>query len=243
MRRGILQVGCYLYEQQNFYQKNMKQFTLVAAMSLMALGLTSCYKHRIKGEGNVVSETRIVSDFGKVEANGSTSIVIVKDNDYKVVVTGYSNLVPMYKTKVKGDKLVLQYDDKYWNVKNDNITVEVHTPYFDRLSLNGSGDVTVHSGFVQDNFGADINGSGDITISNNEYGSLKAEINGSGTFNAETCEVDDVNAEISGSGNIYVKVFNHLRVRISGSGDVYYRGNPATTDIEISGSGKVQKRN
>lgn len=221
----------------------MKKFATIIGIGILAMGVTSCHKRVIKGEGPDVSETRTLATFSKVEANGSSDVTIVKDSVYMVIVRGYSNLVPAYETKVKGDRLVLEFKDNFWNVKNDNIRVEVHTPYVDKVSINGSGDIYTGSGFVQDHFEGDINGSGNISVSNNVYKSLKADVNGSGTFNSETCEVEDVNTEISGSGDIYVKVSNHLKVRISGSGNVYYRGNPATTDIDISGSGKVNKRN
>lgn len=221
----------------------MKKFATIIGISILAMGVTSCHKRIIKGEGADVSETRTLATFSKVEANGSSDVTIVKDSVYMVIVKGYSNLVPAYETKVKGDRLVLEFKDNFWNVKNDNIRVEVHTPYVDKVSINGSGDIHTGSGFTQDHFEGDINGSGSISVSNNVYKSLKADVNGSGTFNSETCEAEDVNTDISGSGDIYVKVNNHLRVRISGSGNVYYRGNPATNDIEISGSGKVSKRN
>src|SRR5690606_29785073 len=128
----------------------MKRFTVIMSICILAMGLASCHKHRIKGEGNIVSETRSVGQFAKIEANGSTNVTVVNDDEYFVVVTGYSNLVPIYNTKVKGDRLVLEFKDGYWNVRNDNITVEVHTPYVDKVSLNGSGSIHVGSGYDHD---------------------------------------------------------------------------------------------
>ena len=109
----------------------MKKFTVFMSVCLLALGFASCHKRGIKGEGNIVSETRIVGEFAKIEANGSTDVTVVQDEEYYVIVKGYSNLVPVYKTKVNGDRLILEYKEGYWNVRNDNITVEVHTPYAD----------------------------------------------------------------------------------------------------------------
>lgn len=219
----------------------MKKIATIIGISILAMGATSCHKI-VKGGGAQVSDTRTLNTFSKVEADGSSEVTIVKDSVYMVIVSGYSNLVPAYETKVKGDRLVLGFKDNFWNVKNDNIKVEVHTPYVDKVSMNGSGNIHTGSGFIQDHFEGDINGSGNINVSNNTYKRLKTRVNGSGTFNSETCEAEDVDADISGSGDIYVKVSNHLKVRISGSGNVYYRGNPATTDVDISGSGKVNKR-
>ncbi len=221
----------------------MKKFTIFMSVSLLALGFAACHKKGIKGEGNIVSETRIVGDFAKIEANGSTDVTVVADNEYYVIVKGYSNLVPIYKTKVNGDRLILEFKEGYWNVRNDNITIEVHTPYIDKASLNGSGSIYVGSGFKHDRLDAHINGSGDIEVTGNTFGYMDVNINGSGSFNSETTDVGNVYVKISGSGDAYVTALDYLKVRISGSGDVYYRGNPGTVDLDISGSGQVHKRN
>lgn len=220
----------------------MKQFATIIGIGLLALGASSCHKKALRGEGPDVSETRILQKFSKIDANGSHNITVVKDSVYEVIVSGYSNLVDNYETRVKGDRLILEMNNRFWNIKNDNIRVEVHTPYVDDISLNGSGDVMVYSGFMQDNFEAGINGSGNITVSNNVYKNISVNVNGSGNCNMETSESERATAKISGSGDIYVKVSDYLNVRISGSGNVYYRGRP-TIDSEISGSGKVQQRN
>lgn len=220
----------------------MKKLLSIVAIGMLAISITSCHKRSLKGNGQTISETRFVGDFAKIEANGSTHIVVVYDEEYSVVVTGYSNLVPMFETKIKGDRLILEYKDTYWNVRNDNVTVEVHTPYLDKVTMNGSGNVNVGSGFDQNNFDANINGSGDIAVSGNVYKELNAYINGSGTFTSEYSEANNVYVKISGSGKAYVQAKDYLHVNISGSGDVYYRGDPVI-DFDISGSGEVHKRN
>lgn len=220
----------------------MKNIIALAGLSILTFTIASCHKHVLKGEGSIESETRTLQTFSKVEADGSTNITIVKDDEYKAVVTGYGNLIPIYETKIKGDRLILKYKDGYWNVRNQNITVEVHTPYVDKVSINGSGDVELERGFDQDYMEANVNGSGTLHIFNNTYGSFSADVNGSGDIYAITTECNTVNADISGSGTIEVGVVDYLDVRISGSGDVFYRGNP-TTSINVSGSGTVQKRN
>lgn len=220
----------------------MKKFTVFMSVCLLALGFASCHKRGIRGEGNIVSETRIVGDFTKIEANGSTDVTVVADDEYFVVVNGYSNLVPIYKTKVNGDRLILEFKEGYWNVRNNNITIEVHTPYVDKVTVNGSGNIYVGSGYKYDRLDAHINGSGNIKIGGGIFKYMDVNVNGSGNFNSEEADVNNVFVKISGSGDASVYVIDYLKVRVSGSGDVYYRGNPGTVDLDISGSGNVHKR-
>ncbi|MBZ0098076.1 MAG: DUF2807 domain-containing protein, partial [Taibaiella sp.] len=158
----------------------MKKFTVFMSVCLLALGFASCHKRGIKGEGNIVSETRMVGEFAKIEANGSTDVTVVADDEYFVIVKGYSNLVPIYKTNVSGDRLILEFKEGYWNVRNDNITVEVHTPYVDKVSLNGSGSIYVGAGYDHERLDANINGSGNVEVANSTFRYMDVFINGSG---------------------------------------------------------------
>ena len=221
----------------------MKNYLLTGALLLSVFFLGSCRKHFIKGEGPIETEIRSVSDFSEIVADGSIDVTVVKDNEYKVVLTGYGNLIPIFETKVNGDRLTLQYENRYHNVRNDNLEIEVHTPYVEKLVLNGSGDAVITSGFVQEKIEGKINGSGNISVNNCEVTTLTADINGSGTFKSTSTEADNVFTYISGSGDIYVHVNEFLKVRSSGSGDVWYSGDPDITDIDISGSGDVHKKN
>ncbi|RYD57812.1 MAG: hypothetical protein EOP56_05920 [Sphingobacteriales bacterium] len=218
----------------------MKSATLLLAGALL-ITATSCSKSRLRGEGSVISDTRSLSNFTRVEANGSTNITVVKDSAYKVIVTGYQNLVPAFETKVNGNKLTLEFDDQYISVRNNNVTVEVHTPNIEYYNVNGSGNTTIGSGFDGSSFEGHINGSGELTVNNSKFTTLKAYVNGSGDIKAASTTCENGRAEISGSGNIDMTVTKHLSVKISGSGNVSYWGNP-TTDVDVSGSGNVKKK-
>lgn len=199
----------------------------------------SCDKERIKGEGAIVTETRNISYFRSVEANGSTYVTIVPDTMYKVVVRGYQNLVPVYETRLSGNRLILEYDDNK-NVRNDNITVEVHCPSSERITLNGSGQVILRPGFSGHSLVTDVNGSGRIDVQGGDFDVIDAEINGSGTVDALDATCGTAYAKITGSGDIYVYVTRYLDATIIGSGTVRYQGNPRI-DTHISGSGSVRR--
>lgn len=221
----------------------MKKYLLQGALLISILFLGSCRKHFIKGEGPIETEIRSVSDFNEIIADGSIDVTVVKDRDYKVVLTGYGNLIPIFETRVDGDRLKLGYNNRYHNVRNDNLEIVVYTPYVDKMVINGSGDAVISSGFKQDKIEGRINGSGNISVNNCDVTTLTADINGSGTFKSTSTEADNVFTYVSGSGDIYVKVNEYLKVRITGSGDVWYSGDPDITDINISGSGDVHKKN
>jgi hypothetical protein len=51
----------------------------------------------------------------------------------------------------------------------------------------------------------------------------------------------NVTANVSGSADIKVTVSEMIQARVSGSGDISYRGNPKKIDTKSSGSGNITK--
>ena len=69
--------------------------------------------------------------------------------------------------------------------------------------------------------------------------SFEAAVAGSGDVEAYDLKTEKCELKISGSGTIHASVENELIARISGSGNVKYKGNPRVEDVKVSGSGNV----
>lgn len=208
---------------------------------LSTIVFTSCSKMRLKGEGSILSETRTLEAFTEIEANGSTDVEVIPSSTNSVVVTGYQNLVPVYETKVKGGKLVLEYKRGYINVRNNNIKVTVYTASLNKAYLNGSGNIAFRDSLTSGSISAEINGSGNMNFGASVFQTAKYKINGSGNINARAAVAENVTAEISGSGDMDITATKSLDAEISGSGTIDYWGNPTVLETDISGSGKVRK--
>ncbi len=215
--------------------------SLLLALTFVVLFATSCSKSRLRGSGDSSSETRYPGSFTTVIADGSTPIEIYPSNEDRVVVIGYSNLIGAYETKVEGSTLRLKFKDRYINVRNNNLQINVYTKNMSSVKINGSGNVHIHEGLTSNSLAAEVNGSADIKIDKNNLNNVRCEVNGSGNISAQQCVAQNLSARISGSGNISMTVEKTLSVHISGSGNVDYWGNPQITEVNISGSGKINK--
>lgn len=159
-----------------------------------------------------------------------------------MTVTGYQNLLPVYETKVQGNTLYLQFRPDIYNVRNNNIKVNIQLPLLAYMRINGSGKINA-TGFANgDLLTGAINGSGDIFIGDSKYNKVTYTVNGSGNIKAASTTSTEAEAQISGSGNIELAVSNKLKASISGSGNIIYWGNPVTVETQVSGSGKITKR-
>lgn len=217
----------------------MKKLLSIAILATVVL--SSCYKGRLKGEGQITTDTRTVSTFYTLESDGETTVVVYPSNTNKIVVSGYQNLVPAFETNVTGEKLTLKFKDKYVNVRNNNIRVTVYTTQLNMARINGSGNITISDSLNTKTMQAEINGSGSISFGKNSFDKLEMKINGSGNINAYQAISKYVDARISGSGDIYTTATETLIAKISGSGNINYSGNPQSVYTDISGSGKVRR--
>ncbi|MBN2612729.1 MAG: DUF2807 domain-containing protein [Bacteroidales bacterium] len=128
-----------------------------------------------------------------------------------------------------------------------------------KIEVNGSGDINFDMA-VTDELYLNISGSGEIN-GFAETISADVEIDGSGEINIDgTCQLADIKilgsgnikagdfitedceVTIIGSGNATVFASDLLDAQITGSGTVYYYGNPENVVKNITGSGKVIKR-
>lgn len=103
--------------------------------------------------------------------------------------------------------------------------------------LSGSGSLTLPY-LEGDILEANISGSGRVRVDSGRVDSEQLHISGSGDFRLAGVEARTATVHSSGSGNAELYLTQQLDVNISGSGMVYYRGNPRIT-AQISGSGKV----
>ncbi len=215
----------------------MKVIKRLSAICVI-LSLFSCSKENIKGSGSVTTEQRNLTGFTSVSSSGSSKVFITQGNFFSVEVKGYANLLPYYETRVVNNELRLGYRDNV-SVKNDNTEVFVTLPSVEALKLSGSGDIRTSGTFpfVAD-FNASISGSGNIHYSDGSAGFFNSSISGSGSMYMLGLKAEKAEAITSGSGNTEISVATHLQVKISGSGNVYYRGNPLIV-TNISGSGEV----
>jgi len=201
----------------------MKARTTILLLFAATLMITSaCTKSgiRIKGNGNVATETRSLSSFNIMVNEGAFDVYIIQDSVSEVIIEAESNLISHIDTEVSGTTLTIDTRDNLKNTKP--MKLYIHTPDVNGVTLSGSGLIDLGS-VVSDNIEVKLSGSGEIR----------------GHVNAGFVEVG-----INGSGSANVSVeCNQIETSISGSGDMYFDGHATTAHFNISGSGSVKAYN
>lgn len=205
-----------------------------------------------------ISEKRDVGKFHSVEFRGHGVVYLNPGYDYEVRLEGEQSLLNDYETVVHSGRLIIKSDSwlKFWRKKP--ITVYVNMPRVKKISIAGSGSIFGESTVYSDRLTVELTGSGEIELDvetkqlesiisgSGEIrlrGSAKAlrhTVSGSGDLNAFNLETERSDIKVTGSGNCELSASNQLNVLISGSGTVFYRGDPRTVSQEVAGSGKVK---
>jgi len=240
----------------------MKKLTTLSLVVLFTVSCSAQWGKKVNGNGNVVTIERSTGDYDAVAISGWFDVDLVDGNEGDVSLKGEENLLEHIITEVKDGKLVIKVE-KGINLKpstwKEGIHITVPVESINAVSLSGSGDIVGKKTIKTTNFNTSMSGSGDITL-DLEASSISASMSGSGDINlsgsttdfnvtisgsgdikAYELEADNVDATVSGSADIKVTANQRIKARVSGSGDIHYKGNPEKVDTKTSGSGDITK--
>ena len=216
---------------------------------------------KVRGNGNVVTKTRTISDFKGVDVGGSFDVVLVKGKERKVIIKGEENIIKYIETKVRNNTLQVKYQNNINISTTKKLTVTIVYRDIEKISLSGSGNIINKGVLNNSNLKVNLGGSGNITLhvdsdevhssiggSGNiklqgESNELECSIAGSGSIKAYELNTNILLASVTGSGSIRSTVNKKIKAKVVGSGSVYYKGNPTHIDSNSIGSGDVIDRN
>jgi hypothetical protein len=210
----------------------------LAGIVLAALMVAAC-TNVVQGSGNIVSESRDVSDFDKIELTGSGEVVITQDGSEGLTVTTDDNVMDYVSTEVRDGTLFLNVGNNATLVNITELLFEVSVDDLTGVSLDGSGHITGED-ISTPRLEVGIDGSGEIILTG-EASDVELYLGGSGTVDASDLASDTATALVEGSGSIDVWARDTLDIDVDGSGNVNYYGS-AAVDFNVNGSGRVTDR-
>jgi hypothetical protein len=194
---------------------------------------------KLVGSGTRARETRSVEPFTRIEIQSSADAdVRVGPGEAALEVIADDNLIDRVQTRVTDGVLVIGMASGSYSLKTSPRVV-VRVPSLEGLVIAGSGDVRVE-GLAGARFEGVIRGSGDMVLLG-AVDEVELAIEGSGDVDAFGLEARSVRARIAGSGDLDVLALEELDAEVRGSGDVRYRGQPASCRTRVLGSGSIER--
>jgi hypothetical protein len=238
----------------------MRQIFIVAASSLLLF--SSCrqiFAKRIRGNGNITTQTRSGAGFNSIDVSGSIDVYVRQDSSSSIKVETDDNLQQYVETFRDGDVLRIKAEEGYNLKPSREIKVYVSSSMFKRFEasggcdifseakINNPSDVDVHLSGACDitlelsapRITADVSGACSVKLKG-ETKEFKVEGSGSTDIKCFELVADNVDLDISGAGDAEVYANVKLTGDISGAASVNYKG-AAQTDIHTSGATSVKK--
>ena len=212
----------------------------------------------ITGSGNIITQTKKVSEFEGVKTSGSIDIEVSNNKTESVKIEADDNVLPYVIITVEDGILNIHYK-RGISFINDHVKVYVSAPVLKKLIVSGSGNI-ISAGTLKDaaKIEMKVSGSGNINatvdapaILANIGGSgtvmfkgktkeFTCNISGSGDIKANNLLSENTGVTVSGSGTAHVFASVQLNAKVSGSGEIFYSGNPTSPQTHISGSGTIE---
>jgi hypothetical protein len=241
-------------------ENNMK--LLFSLLALCLVTLSACVPRTlVQGSGNIVTESRPVTNFDKISLSGAGDLNITQGDTESLTIEADDNLLPYIETTVQNGTLIIGLRDDVANVfafrPTRGIKYNVGVINLSQVLVSGAGNVNIPAlkttnlalrttgagnsnlaDLEASNLTVDITGAGNIVLAG-AVEMQEASLSGFGNYNAGDLSSTRANVSISGAGNATVWVTQSLDARISGAGSVTYYGSPQVTQ-SVSGVGTIR---
>lgn len=188
---------------------------------LLPLGLLTLTACGSTGSGNLITETRDVGSFTRIDVSGGVNVELTVDPNasQSVSVTYDDNLLDNVVTRVDGNTLIIELKGVFLNTGSGRF-VTVITDVIDGIEASG---------------GSDLTGNGVIE-------SYQLQASGGSDVDLRDLQASSVEIDASGGTDVWVFASESITGEASGGSDVEVFGSPGNVNIDESGGADVTVR-
>jgi len=236
----------------------MKKAAIILTAIFISSILGSCiFTGSIKGNGNVVEETRDLDEFSKISVSRGMNVYIIQGTSTKVTVKADENLLKVIDTYVDDETLKVTCTKMIRNATSNKVYVTVPDIKYIK-STSGSNifsEDSLKTGNleIKSTAGSNIRLSieaGELIISavagsniflNGMAKSVVVKASSGSNIKAGDLQTENCDAKVSSGANIWIKVQNGLTAKASSGGNLFYSGEPNPLNITKSSGGNIIK--
>ena len=195
------------------------RFFSVLVIAVLLVFYNGCSPFHTDGNGRVVSREVSVNEFTGVILDGAGNVNIHYSEICRVIVITDSNIQDIIVIKLNDD--FVHIDEKSCGgINPTKLSIDVYLPELSYVNLKGAGNIKIADGKAHD---------------------IKLVLSGYGNIDARNFEADNVEVVLSGVGDIKAWATMSLTGKLSGVGNIIYKGNPPVNSISKTGVGDIKK--
>ena len=242
--------------------KNMKRSNLqLLLFTVLIVGLlSSCRLVTIQGDGNVVTKEIPISDYQEllVEGGNIELVYTQSENAPYLQIETDQNILDILETTVKNQELSIRPNDHQTSINPTCFKIKTNSKGLKDLKMAGQGEGRISGILTTDDLDLGLAGSGVLIADSLIVNDLECDIAGSGKLilngkaentsikAAGSCEIqgfglttEKFKCKAAGSNDVEITANQEIEVKMAGSGNVKYKGNPSVVTNNSVGSGSV----
>ena len=170
---------------------------------------------QVKGNGNLASEMRKLSNFKAIEISiGYDKILVNCGQEPSIHISGDENILPLITTRISKGILKIESDSTFKT--NSDSEMIIYVKSIKDFTFDGVGKPVIHN-LNEDKLNCNINGVGSCELKG-KVESFYVSVNGVGSVNARQLIADDVVASLNGVGSVKLYAKKSLNASVNGIG-------------------------
>lgn len=234
-----------------------RHMMILALIVLTIAMLSACSTQTVRGSGNVVEDSREVSDVSGVALATIGDLEIEVGDSESLRIEAEDNLLEHLETSVRNGKLRIETRDTIRLDTTKPVRYFLTVTGLDTIEISSAGNIEA-SDLAAEDFSIKISSTGDLSMGELNANSLEIDmsstgkldiaggavesqnidISSTGSYSAEELASSEADVRLSSTGSATIWVSDNLKANLSSSGDLRYRGNP-TVEATTSSTGDV----
>lgn len=215
-----------------------------------------------KSTGHIRSSYRTLAAFDTIEIQDNINVFLTIDTFFETKIEAGENLIPLIKTEVINNTLVIKNDNKCNWVRSYKFPVNVYItmPSPGGVFNDGTGNIKGLNTIADKTMILKMSSSGDVDLSldiphlmcklSASHGNLNLRGSaplfevfciGTSIIKASELETEQTFITTTGTGDMYVNASNEIGVTINWVGNVYYSGTANVAYANYISSGRLIK--
>ena len=211
--------------------------TTIALLVGLIFSTAGCRWGGIIGNGHIVTDTRSVSDFSEIQADGGFEIEW-RSGPPSLSITTDENLLRYIDNQNIDHRLRLHSHGNIWSTHGTKVAVS--SPTRSGVKLTGAARLTAKQ-LSGHSFAIESTGAAKVFL-DGTVDQLVTDMTGASRLQAESLQTKTAEISSTGASHAEVAVSEALKVSITGAGKIIYSGNPPTIEKHISGAGSIRHK-
>jgi len=212
----------------------MNRITII--LFIAATVIAGCSRPGIKGDGEIKTEDRSISDYSKIVVSGGYKITWSIGKP-ALNISADQNLLPLIKTVVSGN--TLQIDSTEQLAPTESIKIILSSASLANVRLKGGNSfratkISGHDLKIESTGASSIHVEGSVT-------NLKADLTGASRLDAKSLHTQNATLSLLGASDAAVNVSDALKVSVTGAGSLIYSGDPKSVEQNVAGAGNIRR--